>query len=65
MAMDIGQIVRMRDVRFDPDLFQNYMTGTVLDELLCSYKGLPKGGELYGHRRSRSGEDHHHSRPAV
>ncbi len=41
--MDIGQIVRMRDVRFDPDLFQNYMTGTVLDELLCSYKGLPKG----------------------
>lgn len=33
----------MRDIRFDPSLFQNYMTGTVLDELLCSYKGLPKG----------------------
>ena len=33
----------MRDVRFDPELFRNYMSGTVLDELLCSYKGLPKG----------------------
>lgn len=33
----------MRDVEFNPDLFRNYMTGTVLDELLCSYKGLPKG----------------------
>ena len=33
----------MRDVRFDPDLFRNFLTGTVLDELLCSYKGLPKG----------------------
>ncbi|NLX41033.1 MAG: hypothetical protein GXY75_03950 [Bacteroidales bacterium] len=37
------KIVRMRDIRFDPALFENYMTGTVLDELLCSYKGLPKG----------------------
>ena len=33
----------MRDVRFDPDLFRNFLTGTVLDDLLCSYKGLPKG----------------------
>ncbi len=33
----------MRDISFDPSLFQNYMTGTVLDELLCSYRGLPKG----------------------
>lgn len=33
----------MRDIRFDPELFRNYMSGTVLDELLCSYKGLPKG----------------------
>lgn len=33
----------MRDICFDPDLFRNYMSGTVLDELLCSYKGLPKG----------------------
>ena len=38
-----GKTVRMRDVMFDADLFRNYMTGTVLDELLCSYKGLPKG----------------------
>lgn len=37
------KIVRMRETRFDPALFENYMTGTVLDELLCSYKGLPKG----------------------
>ncbi len=36
-------VVKMRDVRFSPDLFINYRTGTVLDELLCSYKGLPKG----------------------
>lgn len=33
----------MRDVKFSPDLFINYSTGTVLDELLCSYQGLPKG----------------------
>ena len=33
----------MRDMQFDPELFRNYMSGTVLDELLCSYKGLPKG----------------------
>ena len=33
----------MRDIQFDPELFRNYMSGTVLDELLCSYKGLPKG----------------------
>ena len=36
-------IVRMRDLDFDKSLFQNYLTGTVLDELLCSYRGLPKG----------------------
>ena len=33
----------MRNLHFSPDLFRNYMSGTVLDELLCSYKGLPKG----------------------
>jgi predicted ATP-dependent serine protease len=38
-----GRIIRMRDISFDPSLFQSYMTGTVLDELLCSYRGLPKG----------------------
>ena len=36
-------IVRMRDIRFNPELFRNYLSGTVLDELLCSYKGLPRG----------------------
>lgn len=36
-------VVRMRDVRFSPDLFTNYSTGTILDELLCGYHGLPKG----------------------
>lgn len=36
-------VTRMRDVRFDPHLFDNFTSGTVLDELLCSYKGLPKG----------------------
>ena len=33
----------MRDVRFDPGLFVNFSSGTVLDNLLCSYQGLPKG----------------------
>ena len=33
----------MRDMQFNPELFRNYLSGTVLDELLCSYKGLPKG----------------------
>ena len=33
----------MRDVRFEPGLFVHFSSGTVLDNLLCSYKGLPKG----------------------
>lgn len=41
--MDSGNVVKMRDVRFAPDLFVNFETGTILDELLCSYHGLPKG----------------------
>ena len=40
MAQDV---IRMRDLNFNPELFRNYLSGTVLDELLCSYKGLPKG----------------------
>ena len=36
-------IVKMRDMQFAPELFQNFMSGTVLDELLCSYQGLPQG----------------------
>jgi predicted ATP-dependent serine protease len=30
-------------VRFDKDLFINFRTRTILDNLLCSYQGLPKG----------------------
>lgn len=33
----------MRDVRFDKSLFVNFRPRTVLDNLLCCYKGLPKG----------------------
>ena len=39
----MDEIVKMRDVRFSTELFINYRTGTILDELLCSYQGLPKG----------------------
>ena len=37
------RIVKMKDVTFDASLFENYQSGTVLDNLLFSYKGLPKG----------------------
>ncbi len=33
----------MRDVQFDKSLFVNFRTQTILDNLLCSYQGLPKG----------------------
>ena len=36
-----ARIVRMRDIQLDESLFRNYLTGTVLDELLCSYKAFP------------------------
>ncbi len=36
-------IIRMCDISFDKALFENYLTNTVLDKLLCSYMGLPKG----------------------
>lgn len=39
----MSEIVKMRDVRFEPGLFVNYRLGTVLDYMLCSYQGLPKG----------------------
>ena len=39
----MAEIVKMRDLQFDESLFVNYQSGTVLDELLCSYQGLPKG----------------------
>ena len=35
--------IKMRDVVFDKTLFENFQSGTILDSLLCSYKGLPKG----------------------
>jgi Predicted ATP-dependent serine protease len=38
-----GAITRMRDIVFDEDLFVSFRTGTILDTLLCSYQGLPKG----------------------
>ena len=41
--MENVKTVRMRDVKFDPSLFINYKTGTAMDEVLCSYSGLPKG----------------------
>ena len=39
----VRDIVRMRDIRFEKGLFENWRTGKIMDELLCSYKGLPKG----------------------
>lgn len=38
-----SDIIRMRELHFSSSLFENYNTGTVLDKLLCSYSGLPKG----------------------
>lgn len=38
-----ASIVRMCDLTFDKSLFENFDTHTVLDRLLCSYSGLPKG----------------------
>ena len=35
--------VKMKDIQFEKGLFENWMTGKIMDELLCSYKGLPKG----------------------
>lgn len=40
---NMKDIVRMSDLHFSSSLFENYRTGTVLDKLLCSYSGLPKG----------------------
>ena len=36
-------IVKMKDIKFDSNLFVNFMSGTIIDRLLCSYTGLPKG----------------------
>jgi predicted ATP-dependent serine protease len=39
----MNEIVKMKNVRFGTELFENYHSMTALDDLLCSYKGLPKG----------------------
>ncbi len=39
----MANIIRMCDITFDNELFENFSTGTVIDKLLCSYNGLPKG----------------------
>ena len=39
----MNRIVKMRDVQFDKNLFVNFRTRTIHDNLLCSYQGLPKG----------------------
>ena len=39
----VRDVVKMKDIQFEKELFENWMTGKIMDELLCSYKGLPKG----------------------
>ena len=39
----VRNVVKMKDIQFEKGLFENWMTGKIMDELLCSYKGLPKG----------------------
>lgn len=36
-------VVKISQLEFDKDLFANFTSGTTLDMLLCSYRGLPKG----------------------
>ena len=38
----MSEILKMRDVRFEPGLFVNFHSGMVLDDLLSSKGGLPK-----------------------
>ena len=39
----VRDVVKMKDIQFEKGLFENWMTGKIMDELLCGYKGLPKG----------------------
>ena len=39
----VRDVVKMKDIQFEKEFFENWMTGKIMDELLCSYKGLPKG----------------------
>lgn len=38
-----NHVVRMCDLSFDPKLFQTFLCGTPLDEILSSHRGLPRG----------------------
>ena len=38
----VRDVVRMRDIQFEKGLFENWMTGKIMDELLCSSKAFPK-----------------------
>ncbi|MGL4908041.1 MAG: hypothetical protein ACRC9X_00150 [Bacteroidales bacterium] len=39
----MSQIVQMKNITFNDEVFENYKTGTIIDKLLCSYEGLPRG----------------------
>ena len=39
----VRDVVKMKDIQFEKGLFENWMTGKIMDELLLSYKELPKG----------------------
>lgn len=41
--MNATPIIKMKNIRFEKELFVNCKSGTILDRLLCSYNGLPKG----------------------
>ena len=40
----VRDVVKMKDIQFEKGLFENWMSGKIMEELLCSYKELPKGG---------------------
>lgn len=39
----MNHIVRMCDLSFNPKLFETFLCGTALDELLSAHQGLPRG----------------------
>lgn len=41
--MSSDKVIKMRQIQFEPSLFFNFKTDTLLDELLSTHKGLPKG----------------------
>ena len=40
----VRDVVKMKDIQFEKGLFENWMSGKIMEELLCSYKELPKRG---------------------